>query len=121
MGSASSYPAIPYGRVNFKGIRQEGALYVDKTRFLHDIEAPLRLLHPSPALRGRTGGCPCWRATTGFPLAELALRENFLSLMHCFGLLSIQEADGGIARLASPTRPCASCSTSTCLRRESTP
>ena len=37
-----------------------------------------------------------------FPLAELAQRENFLTLMHCFGLLSIQGADGGVASLGIP-------------------
>ena len=32
------FPAIPYGRAYFKGIRQDGCLYVDKTRFLHPLE-----------------------------------------------------------------------------------
>ena len=31
-------PAIPYGLAYFKGIRQEGCLYVDKTRFIRDLE-----------------------------------------------------------------------------------
>ena len=31
------YPEIPYGWAFFKGIRQEGCLYVDKTRFLHEL------------------------------------------------------------------------------------
>ena len=32
------YPAIPYGLAYFKGIRQEGSLYVDKTRFIREME-----------------------------------------------------------------------------------
>ena len=32
------YPAIPYGLAYFKGIRQEGGLYVDKTRFIREME-----------------------------------------------------------------------------------
>ena len=32
------YPAIPYGLAYFKGIRQEGCLYVDKTRFIRQME-----------------------------------------------------------------------------------
>ena len=32
------YPAIPYGQAYFKGIRQEGSLYVDKTRFIREME-----------------------------------------------------------------------------------
>ena len=32
------FPAIPYGRAYFKGIRLEGCLYVDKTRFLRPLE-----------------------------------------------------------------------------------
>ena len=31
-------PAVPYGRAHFKGIRQEGCLYVDKTRFIREME-----------------------------------------------------------------------------------
>ena len=39
-----------------------------------------------------------------FPLAELAQRENFLTLMHCFGLLSIQDAEDGVASLGIPNQ-----------------
>ena len=31
-------PAIPYGRAHFKGIRREGCLYIDKTRFIRELE-----------------------------------------------------------------------------------
>ena len=51
-----SYPAIPYGRVHFKGIRQEGALYVDKTRFLHDLENHRYAF----LIRPRRFGKSCW-------------------------------------------------------------
>ena len=51
-----SYPAIPYGRVHFKGIRQEGALYVDKTRFLHDLENHRYAFF----IRPRRFGKSCW-------------------------------------------------------------
>ncbi len=33
-----SYPRIPYGWANFRAIRLEKRLYVDKTRFLHALE-----------------------------------------------------------------------------------
>ena len=39
-----------------------------------------------------------------FPLARLDERENFLSLMHCFGLLSIRGMAAGVPRLAIPNQ-----------------
>ena len=50
------YPAIPYGRARFKGIRQEGALYVDKTRFLHGLESRRYVFF----IRPRRFGKSCW-------------------------------------------------------------
>ena len=50
------YPAIPYGRAHFKGIRQEGALYVDKTRFLHGLENRRYVFF----IRPRRFGKSCW-------------------------------------------------------------
>ena len=41
---------------------------------------------------------------SGFPLDRLDRRENFLSLMHYFGLLSIREVRGGVPRLAIPNQ-----------------
>ena len=41
---------------------------------------------------------------SGFPLAELDQRENFLSLLHYFGLLSIREVCEGTPRLAIPNQ-----------------
>ena len=40
----------------------------------------------------------------GFPLHEFAEPENFLSLLHYFGLLSIREAVHGMPRLAIPNQ-----------------
>ena len=40
----------------------------------------------------------------GFPLGRLAERENFLSLLHYFGLLSIRDAQGMLPRLAIPNQ-----------------
>ncbi len=36
--ASAAYPRIPYGWVDFKAIRLERRLYVDKTRFLHALE-----------------------------------------------------------------------------------
>ena len=40
----------------------------------------------------------------GFPLKRLIKRENFLSLLHFFGLLSIRETVDGVPRLAIPNQ-----------------
>ena len=40
----------------------------------------------------------------GFPLRELGKRENFLSLLHCFGLLSIRGDAEGRPRLGIPNQ-----------------
>ena len=50
------YPEIPYGRAFFKGIRQEGCLYVDKTRFLHELERERYVFFLRPRRFGKT----CW-------------------------------------------------------------
>ena len=41
---------------------------------------------------------------SGFPLERLDQPENFLSLLHCFGLLSIRGVVGGVPRLAIPNQ-----------------
>ena len=41
---------------------------------------------------------------TSFPLERLDQRDNFLSLLHYFGLLSIRGAEAGMARLAIPNQ-----------------
>ena len=51
-----SFPAIPYGRAYFRGIRLEGCLYVDKTRFLHPLEQERFVFFVRPRRFGKT----CW-------------------------------------------------------------
>ena len=41
---------------------------------------------------------------SGFPLEELDQRDNFVSLLHYFGLLSIREVRDGMPRLAIPNQ-----------------
>ena len=50
------FPAVPYGRAYFKGIRLEGCLYVDKTRFLHALEQERFVFFIRPRRFGKT----CW-------------------------------------------------------------
>ncbi len=50
------FPAIPYGRAFFKGIRRRGSLYVDKTRFLHALEQEDFVFF----IRPRRFGKSCW-------------------------------------------------------------
>ncbi len=50
------YPEIPYGWAFFKGIRREGCLYVDKTRFLHELERERYVFFLRPRRFGKT----CW-------------------------------------------------------------
>ena len=50
------FPAIPYGRAFFKGIRRSGALYIDKTRFLHALEQ----VRFAFFIRPRRFGKSCW-------------------------------------------------------------
>ena len=41
-GEPAPFPAIPYGRGNFRSIRLDGCLYVDKTRFIRTLEQEAR-------------------------------------------------------------------------------
>ena len=52
----AQFPAIPYGRAYFKGIRLEGCVYVDKTRFLHALEQERFVFFIRPRRFGKT----CW-------------------------------------------------------------
>ena len=49
-------PRIPYGRADFRGIRLDGSLYVDKTRFVHRLEEHNYMLFIRPRRFGKT----CW-------------------------------------------------------------
>ena len=52
-------PRIPYGRADFRGIRLDGSLYVDKTAFLR----PLEQHHYVVFIRPRRFGKTCWLRT----------------------------------------------------------
>ena len=58
MATAASkpYPPIPYGMADFRAIRREGFLYVDKTRFVRDLENERHVF----LLRPRRFGKTCW-------------------------------------------------------------
>ena len=53
---ATSYPRIPYGWANFRAIRLENRLYVDKTRFVHALEEERYAFFIRPRRFGKT----CW-------------------------------------------------------------
>ena len=55
-GERPEVPAIPYGLAYFKGIRREGCLYVDKTRFLPALEQERFVFFIRPRRFGKT----CW-------------------------------------------------------------
>ena len=55
-GARAPFPAIPYGLAYFKGLRREGCLYVDKTRFLHALEQERFVFFIRPRRFGKT----CW-------------------------------------------------------------
>ena len=52
-------PKIPYGRADFRGIRLDGSLYVDKTRFIRRLENHSYVLFIRPRRFGKT----CWLST----------------------------------------------------------
>ncbi|MDE2736754.1 MAG: AAA family ATPase [Gemmatimonadota bacterium] len=52
----SSYPRIPYGEADFKRIRLNRWLYVDKTRFVHALEEERYVF----LIRPRRFGKSCW-------------------------------------------------------------
>ena len=52
----ASYPRIPYGWANFRAIRLENRLYVDKTRFVHALEEERYAV----LIRPRRMGKSCW-------------------------------------------------------------
>ena len=55
-GDRPQVPAIPYGLAYFRGIRREGCLYVDKTRFLRPLEQERFVFFIRPRRFGKT----CW-------------------------------------------------------------
>ena len=55
---STPYPQIPYGWADFEAMRRERTLYVDKTRFLHDLERERYAF----LIRPRRFGKSCWVA-----------------------------------------------------------
>lgn len=53
---SAPYPLIPYGWADFRAIRLEGRLYVDKTRFLRPLEDERFTI----LIRPRRFGKSCW-------------------------------------------------------------
>ena len=56
--AGDGYPPIPYGWADFEAMRRERTLYVDKTRFLHDLEQERYAF----LIRPRRFGKSCWVA-----------------------------------------------------------
>ena len=56
LAGMTDYPRIPYGLADFRRIRREGYLYVDKTRFLR----PLEEVDFAVFIRPRRFGKSCW-------------------------------------------------------------
>ena len=61
--TSAAYPLIPYGWADFRAMRLEGRLYVDKTRFLRPLEDERFVF----LIRPRRFGKSCW----------LSLLENY--------------------------------------------
>ena len=53
---SATWPRIPYGWADFRAIRLEKRLYVDKTRFLHALEEERYAFLIRPRRMGKT----CW-------------------------------------------------------------
>ena len=53
---SGTHPQIPYGWADFQAMRRERTLYVDKTRFLHDLEQERYAF----LIRPRRFGKSCW-------------------------------------------------------------
>ena len=59
MPNIATVPRIPYGRADFRGIRLDGSLYVDKTAFIRPLERHHYVLFIRPRRFGKT----CWLRT----------------------------------------------------------
>ena len=58
MERSTAYPQVPYGWADFEAMRRERTLYVDKTRFLHELERERFAF----LIRPRRFGKSCWVA-----------------------------------------------------------
>ena len=54
--ASKPFPPIPYGMADFSAIRREGFLYVDKTRFVRELENERHVFFLRPRRFGKT----CW-------------------------------------------------------------
>lgn len=52
----TAFPQIPYGWADFAALRVERCLYVDKTRFLHDLEHERYAFLIRPRRFGKSSG-----------------------------------------------------------------
>ena len=61
---ARTFPQIPYGWADFEAMRLERCLYVDKTRFLHEMENERYafLIRPRRPVRVSPVRPPCRRS-----------------------------------------------------------
>ena len=84
---AASYPRIPYGEADFKRIRLNGWLYVDKTRFVHALEDERYVF----LIRPRRFGKSCW----------VSLLDNYYSRKRAD---DFEEVFGGTHLGRQPTR-----------------
>ena len=66
----ASFPAIPYGFAYFKGLRLDGFLYVDKTRFLRALEQVRFVFFIRPRRFGKT--CWLWLLESYYDRAQAA-------------------------------------------------
>ena len=57
--NTTAVPRIPYGRADFRGMRLDGSLYVDKTAFIRPLERHSYVLFIRPRRFGKT----CWLRT----------------------------------------------------------
>ena len=72
---SNAHPQIPYGWADFRTIRRERALYVDKTRFLHDLEQERYAF----LIRPRRFGKSCWVSLLAY-YYDRTCADSFASL-----------------------------------------
>ena len=106
------FPAIPYGRAYFKGIRLEGCLYVDETRFLHALEQERFVFFIRPRRFGKT----CWLSL----LESCYDRNQAHDFERMFGGLDVLRVSSaaGLPRTAAGTWWCASTSPPSATSRQ---
>ena len=89
--SSAPYPPIPCGRAAFHGVRRDGYLYVDKTRFIRELENECYVFFVRPRHFGEA-----------FWLATLECYYGGWELAHRAEVLPESSAGPGLDR-SSPT------------------